>query len=114
MHKRIKCGAILALSVCMSALPAYAVDVDHVNKRVLLLQSTSSAADCFFFALEGVDQANPVKTNDPWFAFPRSQYGAKDAYAMLLSAKLTGATVTVHTTGQTACGYASPARIMME
>lgn len=112
MYKKVTCGVLLAASFCVFVLPAHAID--HVNKRVSLLQSTSNAVDCFFFALEGVGEADPVKPGDQWFAFPRSQYGSKDAYAMLLSAKLAGATVTVHTSGQMACGYATPARIMME
>jgi hypothetical protein len=113
MKKKAK--GVLAVALAMASihsLPANAVD--HVQKRVLYLQSTSDTVDCFFFVLESVGQADPVKPGDQWFAFPRSQYGSKDAYAMLLAAKLTGATVTVHTNGQMACGYASAARIMME
>ncbi|WP_116809915.1 hypothetical protein [Steroidobacter cummioxidans] len=107
-------GLAMAFALISSVLSLPVHAVEHVNKRVLFLQSTSSAHDCFFFVLEGVSQADPVKPGDMWFAFPRSQFGSKDAYAMLLAAKLTDTSVTVHTEGQMACGYASAARIMMQ
>lgn len=110
MKQYVVLGVLVSLLATSSA-PVYAID--HVNKKVLSLQSTSDAVDCFFFRLVGVDEADPIKPGDKWFAFPRSQYGAKDAYAMLLAAKLADAVVTVHTSGQMACGYAGVARIMM-
>jgi hypothetical protein len=77
------------------------------DATVAMLQAMNTSTDCFFFILTGVTQADPVKPNDPWFAIPRTQNGAKDAYAMLLSAKVAGSVVQVQTTGQLACGYAA-------
>jgi len=84
------------------------------NKAVSMLSSTYDGADCIYFTLTGVAEADPIKPGDPTFAIPRSQFGSKDGYAMLLMAKATGQTVRVITRGTLACGYASVAQIMME
>jgi hypothetical protein len=68
------------------------------------LQSLATT-DCFYFTLNGITVAEPtLGNNSPWFAIPRDQIGAKDAYAMLLAAKLSGIPVNVITTGSTVCG----------
>jgi hypothetical protein len=87
--------------------------LDWNGKQVAMISSTYDGADCIYFTLEGVAEADPVKPGDPTFAIPRSQFGSKDAYAMLLSAKLTGQSVRVLTRGTLACSYAAVAQIMM-
>src|SRR5690348_14808879 len=68
------------------------------------LQSSNLGLDCFYFTLSGVPVADPaLGNNNSWFAIPRTQYGAKDAYAMLMTAKVTGTAVRVTTTGSTIC-----------
>jgi hypothetical protein len=89
------------------ALPAIALATTHSNKAVGQIQVTHAAEDCFWFSLEGVTEADPVTAGNPWFAIPRTQYGARDAYAALLAAKLSGQTVTVTTNGSVSCGYAT-------
>jgi hypothetical protein len=88
--------------------------VEYHNKMLLDLQASWDAGDCFFFRFAGVSEADPVKTGDQWFAMSRSQFGAKDAYAMLLSAKLAGRPVSVITSGNLSCGYAQVLAIYME
>jgi len=88
--------------------------IDWPGKSVAMLSSTYDGADCVYFTLVGVAEADPIKPGDPTFAIPRSQYGANDAYAMLLSSKLTGQPVRVITRGTLACGYASVAQIVMQ
>lgn len=99
----------IAISVC-----APSFGMVWSNKNVGRLSSTYDSADCIYFTLEGVTEADPIKPGDPMFAIPRTQYGAKDGYAMLLSAKLTGQPVFVVTRGTLACGYASVAQILMQ
>jgi hypothetical protein len=53
----------------------------------------------------GVAEADPVKPGNAWFAVSRTQYGAKDAYAMLLAAKLSGQAVNISTNGTLSCTY---------
>jgi hypothetical protein len=73
---------------------------------------------CFFFSLVGVAVADPVVPNSPWFAIPLAQTGFSQAYALMLSAKTTGATVIVSTTGALAggtCGtYAGVAAVNLQ
>jgi len=76
--------------------------------------SSYDSADCFYFTLQGVSEADPAKPGDPMFAIPRTQYGAKDAYAMLLAAKISGEPVVVKTRGTLACGYAAVAEVQMQ
>ena len=73
---------------------------------------------CFFFSLVGVAVADPVVPNSPWFGIPLAQTGFSQAYALMLSAKTTGATVIVSTTGALAggtCGtYAGVAALNLQ
>ena len=109
-------GSIRAIAAAMLAVvPALAPAVNWADRTVGQLQSTYDGADCIYFTLEGVTEADPVKPGDHWFAIPRTQYGAKDAYAMLLAAKLTGKTVFVSTRGAlSSCGYAAVTQVLMQ
>jgi hypothetical protein len=78
------------------------------------IQSTSILQDCLYFTLTGVTEADPATPSNPYFAIPRSQYGAKDAYAMLLTARAAGARIRVTTTGNTVCGgYAQISQMIL-
>jgi hypothetical protein len=108
---RFKVGmSIIAL---IAAVPGSAADW---TAKVGQLQSTNVGLDCFYFTLNGIAAADPaLGNNSPWFAIPRAQYGAKDAYAMLLAAKLSDVSVRVSTTGGTICGgYAQVSQMLLE
>ena len=95
-------GGALAALLFLSPLMAAATDFEQ--KFVIGIQPSGDVADCFYFRLEGVTQPGPA-ANGPWFAMARTQYGAKDAYALLLAAKLTGTPVSVRSTSTSvACG----------
>ena len=97
-----KLRIVITLLSFASALPSVAADW---TAQVAQVQSTNLGLDCFYFTLNGITVADPaLGNNSPWFAVPRTQYGAKDAYAMLLTAKATAAQVRVTTTGSTICG----------
>ncbi len=102
------------LALALIALPSGALaGTTWANRTVGQIQGSDSGTDCFFFTLVGVTQPDPVSPS-PWIAIPRSQYGAKDAYAILLSAKLTGQQVRVTTNGAIACGgYATVSEVSM-
>ena len=107
MHTR---SVFVALSlITMISMSGVASAVTWQDRQVGVLQSVAGA-DCVFFTLVGVAEADPARPGDPWFSMPRSQSGAKDLYAMLLAAKLSGQAVTVQTTGSTSsscAGYVS-------
>lgn len=97
----------LSVLVAFLVLPSISYSAIQWNsKSVGQLQSAAIGADCIYFTLIGVNEADPVMPGNPWFAMARTQYGAKDTYAMLLSAKLTGQLVSVVTTNTVVCGYA--------
>ena len=105
--------ASLLISGLMSCVTLAAFAADHIAK-VAVIQGLSITQDCVYFTLEGVATADPVAPNNPYFAVARSQYGSKDAYAMLLVAKTTGASVRATTTGATVCGgYAQVSQVML-
>ena len=104
------CAAVV---VTLGASSIGSAATSWLGKNVGTLQSTFEGADCFYFTLEGVSQADPILPGSPWFAIPRTQYGAKDAYAMLLSAKLSGQPVNVVTNGAAACGLAAVSQVYM-
>ena len=102
--------AVGAASVCCSGAWA----TGHHGKRVGYLQPAEITTDCFYFTLEGVTQADPAKPNDPWFAVLRTQSGAKEMYATLLAAKLSGSTLTqVNASGTIVCGYPQATMVML-
>jgi hypothetical protein len=110
--KNFRTATVLGIAAAVPGA-AFAM-LDWPNKSVGMLSSTYDGADCFYFTLQGVPEADPIKPGEPTFAIPRTQYGAKEGYAMLLSAKLSGRTVRVLTRGTISCGYASVAEVMME
>ena len=85
---------------------------EHTAK-VDKLSSTWASNDCVAFTLEGVPEADPSKPNNPWFALSRSTYGARDGYAMLLTAKLTGKAVYVSTSGLV-CNFPAVYQILLQ
>jgi hypothetical protein len=64
--------------------------------------------DCVAFQLTGVNEADPVAPDTPWFAVPRSALGFKEIYALLLTAKASGIPITVETTGVLAGSQCHP------
>lgn len=96
----------------MSLTCATANAAEYVS-TVAELQPNHSTLDCVFFRLDGVAQSDPPSPNGGWFAISRSSLGAKDAYALLLAARLTGMPVHVVTGGALACSYAEATYINM-
>jgi hypothetical protein len=82
--------------------------VDHLDKTVDTINpnTVASIGDCYTFTLVGVSQADPVRPAVGTFALQRTRQSAKEAYATLLAAKVSGTRVMVGTTGQLACGFA--------
>jgi hypothetical protein len=74
--KKTKSSFALGISMYALTIAHPANAVEHSNKLVSELQAVNPTTDCFFFRLEGVAQADPVKPNDQWFAMSRSHSGA--------------------------------------
>ncbi len=60
---------------------------------------------CAFFRLDGVNQADPITPNVPWFSVPTSHPGFDMIVTLLITAKITGRTVIVRTTSTSQCGH---------
>jgi hypothetical protein len=65
-----------------------------------------------FFQLSGVSEADPAAPN-VWFAVPKTHAGFKEIVAMLLAARMSGALVSVSTTGAVACGHAAVSAVVL-
>jgi len=105
---------VAVLALC-SIAPSVGFAASWINKNVAAPQSMYKPADCFYFTLEGVAEADPAIPGNAWFAIPRSQYGAKDSYALLHAAKLSGQPVVVATTGSvSSCGYAEVLQVYIQ
>lgn len=76
----------------------------YANQSIGLVQTPTATANCAYFQLIGVAQADPSVPGDAWFAIPTTQNGYNEIFAILIAAKLAGATVTVGTTGAVAGG----------
>jgi len=98
--------AILCLSFLF--VSSAGASVTWATKTISQLQPDHPSADCYFFTLDGVSEADPVRPGIPWFAVDRNAHlGAKELYATLLAARLSRAPITVYTSGAVACGYAA-------
>src|SRR5687768_11964373 len=110
MKKHFMTAVVIA---ALLSAPMIGAAAAWINKHVGQLQSSNAGADCFYFTLDGVAEADPVVPGANWFAIPRTQNGSRDAYAMILSAKISGMTVRVHTNGTVSCGYATASEVFM-
>jgi hypothetical protein len=89
-------------------------EVVYSGKKITTLYGFYDSADCIYFKLEGVTQADPIKPNESLFAISRTQPGAKEAFATLLTAKITRTAPWVRTRGNLVCGYAGVAEVILE
>lgn len=93
--------------LCMCFAVTAAAQKTYANYTVGLIQTPTATANCAYFMLVGVAQADPIAPGNAWFAIPATQNGFAEVYATLVAAKLSGATVTAATTGALAdssCG----------
>jgi hypothetical protein len=71
----------------------------HQFKTVGTLEAAPGNSECFYFTLQGVSAADSAVSSSPFFAVHKNQAGYTQIYALLLAAKVSGALVTVQTTG---------------
>jgi hypothetical protein len=97
-------AASVALLISAACETPVATAVDYNSATITFISSPTPSANCVYFMLAGVTQADPVSQGNSWFAVPATQNGFSQIYAMLLSVKLVGGTVNVTTTGTLAGG----------
>ncbi len=103
-------AVLLAAAVSLGAARVSDAYTQHYNKAVSLLEVPN--ATCYFFQLEGVSVADSTISTTAWFAIPRNSENAKELYALVLSARLTGTPLgRVLTSGNLACGQAEVSTI---
>lgn len=93
--------------LCMCFAATATAQKIYPNYTVGPIQTPTPTANCAYFQLVGVAQADPVAPGNAWFAIPATQNGFAEIYATLVAAKISGATVTAATTGALAdssCG----------
>jgi hypothetical protein len=93
----------VALSLAIFLAPV-ALGASSYTAAVDMIEAPSASADCVYFTLVGVSQADPVAPGAPWFAVPRAHPGMREIFTILLAAQKTGSTVWVQTTGAAAGG----------
>ena len=101
---------ILAFAIITGILPVIGVTAVHTSKEVAVFH-TPDSRPCTFFMLTGVAEADPVVAGNPWFSIPQTHLGYKEITSVLLAARTAGKTITVSTTGTTACGHAAVSSI---
>ena len=101
--KRVMLSVSLAIAVLGFA--EHALAYDHYFKTVTSVNPPSNTGGCFYFMLNGVASADPnIAAGNPWFAVPKTHQGYSETVAAVLAARLSGLTISVHTTGQLTSG----------
>src|SRR5690348_14388379 len=96
--------ARVTVFVICAATASAAYSATWSAKSIGVLQPDHPSADCFYFTLSGVTEADPVRPGIAWFAVSRTAHpGAKELFASLLAAKLTNSLVTITTDGSMQC-----------
>jgi hypothetical protein len=114
MANILSINAFAATAILILWSSSIASAATYSSRTVGQLISTFDSGDCIIFTLEGVSEADSRVPGAPWFAIPRTQFGAKDGYAMLLAAKLTGEALEVRTGTEMACGYIKVSHVIMQ
>lgn len=91
-------SALLCSGLALFSTTTYAGKL-WSQKTVIFLQTAPTNAPCIYFQLVGVTAADNDVSPSPYFAIHESHPGYKQAYAMLLAAKLSDTPVRVTTTG---------------
>jgi hypothetical protein len=100
--RRILYAGVLIAAAAVS--PVASASGPYVGATITLIQTPTPTANCFYFMLAGVGEADPVAPGNAWFAVSSTQNGFTQLYAMVIAAKLAGNPVTVVTTGALAGG----------
>jgi hypothetical protein len=99
--RRISCAGLLIAAAAVS--PVASASGPYVGATITVIQTPTPTANCFYFMLAGVGEADPVAPGNAWFAVPSTQIGFAQLYAIVIAAKLAGNPVSVATAGGT-CG----------
>lgn len=81
------------------------------NKSVQSLYTGEQNFDCIFRYLAGSFSGGPCLCEQPWFALAPSHPRFKETYALLFSARLSGETIFVATTGAAVSGCGGHAEV---
>ncbi len=87
----MKKGALPALLVLGSIIGVPSAEAalrEHFGKSVSVLEAADSS--CIFFQLTDVTEANPAVPSGVWFGIDKNQGSAKEMYALVLGARLSG------------------------
>lgn len=81
--------------------------VDWHRKKVSQVQ-VHAVKGCIYFTLDGVDEADPVVPNQPWFTLGPDNPYQKEFFSLLMLAYAAKADVRIATSGkkEPGCGYA--------
>jgi hypothetical protein len=102
----------MLLATCVLLVPTIGLATTHTSKQVTVIHSPDGR-ECTFFMLTGVAEADPVSAGNAWFAVPKTHVGYKEIVSFLMTARITGESVTVSTSGTLACGHASVTAVLL-
>lgn len=113
VHMRSARSLLFLASLSLTNLAAIAAEGVFAGKTVAALNGGDSRP-CAFFTLDGVPEAVSAVPGSPWFVLPIIHPKYKETFALLLSAKLSGRSVYVVTTGGVhSCGHAEVSAVTL-
>lgn len=104
MQLLAKAAAAAALISLLTWSPG--VHAADSNGRVALTIPPNGGADCFYFSLYGVAQADPVLPGNSFFAMSKTDPAYQETFALVMTAAANGRYVYASTTGTVVCGKA--------
>jgi hypothetical protein len=96
--------ASIGLLMSAAGVAPIAGAVTYNGATIAIIQSPTPSANCLYFQLTGVTQADPIAPSNAWFAIPATQNGFNQVVAMLISLRIASGTLQVTTTGALAGG----------
>ncbi len=95
----------MLLVTCVLFVPAIGLATTHTSKQVTVLHSPDGRECTFFMLIMRCGGRSRRGGGSPWFAgAPEAHVGYKEIVPFLMTARITGESVTVATSGTLACG----------
>lgn len=99
--------AIAVFFAIFSTLSTCFAQAQTLHQTKVISGTLRDTRPCFFFTLQGINQADPIVSGSPVFALDRNDSFSTDHFAILLTSLANKSEISVQTSGKAVCGHAT-------